>query len=200
MREGTMPARRRRGARAPSGAARSLSRLRARRASRPPGARRRRRAALGAEPSPSEPSAPEPRARAAERRAAAREPASGSRLREPRHVRAVPDQRRAQDRRRAVDAVQRLRAPADGRRRRALAGRARRVRAPAEPSGSSVVTIVVVVGAVLVPLRGRPRPTRSRPCGVSAQGNELDELTAEERSRNAVADERGTLSLGAESG
>ena len=108
---------------------------------------------------------PAPRATTSLRRVAAARsrpaPARGARqtrqrerVREPRHVPRDPDQRRAQDRL-GGRAVQRLRAPPHDRRRRPLAGRAddlgaagRRRREPGQPGR--------LVGAVLVPLRGRP--------------------------------------------
>ena len=76
---------------------------------------------------------------------------------------------------------------------RTVTGVARSLGLPAAsvlPSDSrpSIVDIVVSVGAVLVPLRGRPVRRSAEAVRVAAQGYELDELSADERAPNAAAE------------
>ena len=144
-----------------------LRRLRARtsrpscRAGRRPAADRR------AEPEPLRRAATDRRRR---RRPGASEPAREP-PREPRHVHAVPDQRRAEASRARSSSSTAAEHP------RTVAGVARSLGAPARrraPVGrprAAIVSIVVGWELSLVPLRGRPRPTRRPACASPRQGD-----------------------------
>ena len=176
----------REGADAPSDRRRAARRdaapLAARAPARARGRARGRAPRRGAEAPPRPTARARARAPARRRRRRARAPTAAARAaaREPRHVRAVPTSAEHEDRRARSSSSTPPSTPA-----RSPASRARsarpscRVRPPSD--GASVVDDRRRVGAVLVPLRGRPRPTRPAGARRRGQGYELDELDAEER-------------------
>ena len=191
IREGTDAPRRRQARAARTGAGRCLSRLLARREA--PGQARRSplpRRPEAPEERPPEPApapcrAPEP----APRRERVRE-----RLREPRHVRAVPTSAEHK----IASAVELFNGSEH---RRTIAGVARSLGAPTvsvRPAEDGLSLVNVVASWELCWYRYEVDLSEEVPTvRLNAQGYELDELPAEERSPNAVSDERGSLSLSA---
>jgi hypothetical protein len=162
-----------------------LSRLLSRREA-PPGAQEPAPAAYEEpEPIPEPAPAPEPAAR----RERVRE-----RLREPRHVRAIPTSAEHK----IASAVELFNGSEH---RRTIAGVARSLGAPAvsvRPAQEGLSLVNVVASWELCWYRYEVDLSEEVPTvRLTAQGYELDELQAEERSPNAVSDERGSLSLSA---
>jgi hypothetical protein len=135
----------------------------------------------------SEPTSPRPPAARAEPQGAERP------LREPRHVRAVP----TSDEQRIVAAVEMFNSTEH---RRTISGVARSLGPPGvsvRPSGSRPSIVDIVVSWELCWYRYEVDLSDELPSvEVAGQGYELDELQPEERTANAVADDRGNLSLG----
>jgi hypothetical protein len=159
-----------------------LSRLLAR---REPSARAQERADLAPEEPDGPAAAPEP----APRRERVRE-----RLREPRHVRAIPTSAEHK----IASAVELFNGSEH---RRTIAGVARSLGAPTVsvlPAEEGLSLVNVVASWELCWYRYEVDLSEEVPTvRLTAQGYELDELPAEERSPNAVSDERGSLSLSA---
>jgi hypothetical protein len=136
---------------------------------------------LDPEPAP----APEP----APRRERVRE-----RLREPRHVRAIPTSAEHK----IASAVELFNGSEH---RRTIAGVARSLGAPTvsvRPAEDGLSLVNVVASWELCWYRYEVDLSEEVPTvRLTSQGYELDELPAEERSPNAVSDERGSLSLSA---
>ena len=132
---------------------------------------------------------PAPAPEAAPRRDRVRE-----RLREPRHVRAIP-----------TSAEHKIASAVDlfngSEHRRTIAGVARSRGGPpgyVRPAEEGLSLVNVVASWELCWYRYEVDLSEEVPSvRLSAQGYELDELPAEERSPNAVSDERGSLSLSA---
>ncbi|MGZ4195753.1 MAG: hypothetical protein ACXVUE_13320 [Solirubrobacteraceae bacterium] len=137
------------------------------------------------QPMPEPAPAPEP----APRRERVRE-----RLREPRHVRAIPTSAEHK----IASAVELFNGSEH---RRTIAGVARSLGAPTvsvRPAEEGLSLVNVVASWELCWYRYEVDLSEEVPSvRLSAQGYELDELPAEERSPNAVSDERGSLSLSA---
>lgn len=133
--------------------------------------------------------AQEPAPEVAPRRERARE-----RLREPRHVRAVPTAAEHK----IASAVELFNGSEH---RRTIAGVARSLGAPTvsvRPAEDGLSLVNVVASWELCWYRYEIDLSEEVPAvRLSAQGYELDELAVEERSGNAVSDERGSLSLSA---
>jgi hypothetical protein len=131
----------------------------------------------------------EPAPEVAPRRERARE-----RLREPRHVRAVPTAAEHK----IASAVELFNGSEH---RRTIAGVARSLGAPTvsvRPAEDGLSLVNVVAAWELCWYRYEIDLSEEVPAvRLSAQGYELDELAVEERSGNAVSDERGSLSLSA---
>ena len=134
-------------------------------------------------PEPAPPPAPAPR------RERVRE-----RLREPRHVRAIPTSAEHK----IASAVELFNGSEH---RRTIAGVARSLGAPTvsvRPAEEGLSLVNVVASWELCWYRYEVDLSEEVPTvRLTAQGYELDELPAEERSPNAVSDERGSLSLSA---
>jgi hypothetical protein len=135
------------------------------------------------EPPPAAPPEPAPR------RERVRE-----RLREPRHVRAIPTSAEHK----IASAVELFNGSEH---RRTIAGVARSLGAPTvsvRPAEEGLSLVNVVASWELCWYRYEVDLSEEVPAvRLNAQGYELDELPAEERSPNAVSDERGSLSLSA---
>jgi hypothetical protein len=136
--------------------------------------------------------APPPEQRAAPPREAPRRPRE--RVREPRHVRAIPtsvEHKIAS----AVDLFN------GSEHRRTIAGVARSLGAPTvsvRPAQDGLSLVNVVASWELCWYRYEVDLSEEVPTvRLSAQGYELDELASEERSANAVSDDRGSLALSA---
>jgi hypothetical protein len=116
------------------------------------------------------------------------------RLREPRHVRAIP----TSPEHKIASAVELFNGSEH---RRTIAGVARSLGAPTvsvRPAEEGLSLVNVVASWELCWYRYEVDLSEEVPTvRLSAQGYELDELPAEERRPNAVADERGSLSLSA---
>jgi hypothetical protein len=116
------------------------------------------------------------------------------RLREPRHVRAIPTSAEHK----IASAVELFNGSEH---RRTIAGVARSLGAPTvsvRPAEEGLSLVNVVASWELCWYRYEVDLSEEVPSvRLSAQGYELDELPAEERSPNAVSDERGSLSLSA---
>jgi hypothetical protein len=116
------------------------------------------------------------------------------RLREPRHVRAIPTSAEHK----IASAVELFNGSEH---RRTIAGVARSLGAPTvsvRPAEEGLSLVNVVASWELCWYRYEVDLSEEVPTvRLSAQGYELDELPAEERSPNAVSDERGSLSLNA---
>ena len=146
---------------------------------------RRRRACGPGAPAPPASEPPSRHGPSADERAASRAGCSAKRRppRDPRHVRAVPDERPAEDR--AGDrALQRLRAPPHGGRHRPHARDAARERLDVRRLGRRGAADGRV-GAVLVPVRASTSRTADEPVRVRGQGQEIDELPEEAQDWNA---------------
>jgi hypothetical protein len=132
---------------------------------------------------------PAPAPESAPRRERVRE-----RLREPRHVRAVPTSAEHK----IASAVELFNGSEH---RRTIAGVARSLGAPTvtvRPAEEGLSLVNVVASWELCWYRYEVDLSEEVPTvRLSAQGYELDELPAEERSPNAVSDERGSLSVSA---
>jgi len=119
-------------------------------------------------------------------------PARRERIREPRHVRAVP----TSGEQRVASAVEMFNSTEH---RRTIAGVARSLGAPTVsvlPSDARASLVSVVVSWELCWYRYEVDLSDEQPSvRVANQGYELDELPAEERMPNAVADEHGGLTL-----
>lgn len=113
-------------------------------------------------------------------------------VREPRHVHAVP----TSVEQKIVSAIERFNGSEH---RRTVAGVARSLGAPdvsAQPSPASPSLVHVVVSWELCWYRYEVDLSDDQPIvRVAGQGYELDELTAAERTPNAIADEQGSLRL-----
>ena len=161
-----------------------LSRLLAKREA--PARREEPAAAAPVEP---EERAPEPAPAPPPRRERVRE-----RLREPRHVRAIPTSAEHK----IASAVELFNGSEH---RRTIAGVARSLGAPTvsvRPAEEGLSLVNVVASWELCWYRYEVDLSEEVPTvRLTAQGYELDELPAEERSPNAVSDERGSLSLSA---
>jgi hypothetical protein len=118
---------------------------------------------------------------------------SRGRVREPRHVRAVP----TSVEHKAASAVELFN---DSEHRRTVAGVARSLGAPAvavNPSEASPSLVNVVVSWELCWYRYEVDLSDDQPSvRVAGQGYELEELAPDELQANAAADEQGSLSLG----
>ena len=190
IREGTMPPGDGREAR-PSRRRSLVSRLLARRDA--PAARTPE---LEPEPEPYAEEEPEPAPPRAQRAAPAREAPRRARehVREPRHVRAIP----TSVEHKIASAIELFNGSEH---RRTIAGVARSLGEPTvsvrpAPDGLSLVN--VVASWELCWYRYEVDLSEEVPTvRLSAQGYELDELASEERSANAVSDDRGSLSLSA---
>jgi hypothetical protein len=116
------------------------------------------------------------------------------RLREPRHVRAIPTSAEHK----IASAVELFNGSEH---RRTIAGVARSLGAPTvsvRPAEEGLSLVNVVASWELCWYRYEVDLSEEVPTvRLSAQGYELDELPSEERSPNAVSDERGSLSLSA---
>lgn len=116
------------------------------------------------------------------------------RLREPRHVRAIPTSAEH----RIASAVELFNGSEH---RRTIAGVARSLGAPTvsvRPAEDGLSLVNVVASWELCWYRYEVDLSEEVPTvRLTAQGYELDELAAEERTPNAVADDRGSLSLSA---
>ena len=120
--------------------------------------------------------------------------AGRERLREPRHVRAIPTSAEHK----IASAVELFNGSEH---RRTIAGVARSLGAPTvsvRPAEDGLSLVNVVASWELCWYRYEVDLSEEVPTvRLSAQGYELDELAVEERSGNAVSDERGSLSLSA---
>ncbi len=151
----------------------------------------RRAAPADAIPDEFEERAPEPAPAPA---AAPRRDRVREQQREPRHVRAIP-----------TSAEHKIASAVDlfngSEHRRTIAGVARSLGAPTvsvRPAEDGLSLVNVVASWELCWYRYEVDLSEEVPTvRLSAQGYELDELPAEERSANAVSDERGSLSLSA---
>jgi hypothetical protein len=118
--------------------------------------------------------------------------AAAGRVREPRHVRAVP----TSSEQKIVSAVDLFNGSEH---RRTVAGVARSLGAPTvsvSPSGAGPSVVNVVVSWELCWYRYEVDLSDVQPSvRVTGQGYELDELAADEREPNAVSDDHGSLSL-----
>jgi hypothetical protein len=155
---------------------------------------RRERPARAEEPAVAadEPEAPSPPPAAPE--PAARRERVRERLREPRHVRAIPTSAEHK----IASAVELFNGSEH---RRTIAGVARSLGAPTvsvRPAQEGLSLVNVVASWELCWYRYEVDLSEEVPTvRLSEQGYELDELPAEDRNPNAVSDERGSLSLSA---